>query len=84
MNDAEFKRVQLNALICPQQARWPRPDVDVTRNGNTFEMRGGQWSKLHAVPDEARERVSKAWAAIDEIDADRDLSSEGRARKRKN
>ena len=83
MNDTEFKSVQLKALICPQQARWPRPDVEVTRKGEAFVMLGGQWPKLHAAMDEARERVSKAWARMDEIDADGDLSNEGRIRKKK-
>lgn len=83
MNNTEFEAVQLKVLICPQQARWPRPDVEVTRKGETFAMRGGQWPKLHAVPEEARERVSEAFAEMEAIEADRDLSNEGRARKKK-
>jgi hypothetical protein len=65
-----FDELKLRATIVPEQVRWPAPDFV-------------HWQRLHAVADEARDRVTKAWAAMDEIDADGDLSSEGRARKKK-
>lgn len=41
------------------------------------------WQLLCKCVDQAREHVVKASAAMDEIDADRDLSAEGRDRKKK-
>jgi hypothetical protein len=70
MDDKKFDELKLRMTIVPGQARWPEPKYI-------------HWEKLHAVADEARDRVAKAWAAMDEIDADRDLSSEGRDRKKK-
>ena len=70
MDDKAFDELKLRATIVPQQVRWPAPDFV-------------HWQRLHAVADEARERVATAWATMDEIDADRDLSSEGRERKKK-
>ena len=46
-------------------------------------MKGVHWAKLHALKHEARERVAQAWAGMDEIDADRDLSPEGKDRQKK-
>ena len=84
MDDKDFQVLELKAMICPQQSRWPAPNVEVSRNANdTFTMRGGVWPKLHAVVDEARDRMSKAWIAMDETDADKDLSNEGQVRKKK-
>jgi hypothetical protein len=63
MSDKEFAEVELRATICPAQCNWPKPE-------NTI------WQKLHAVPREARERVSKACAQMDKIDGDAFLSPE--------
>jgi hypothetical protein len=70
MNDKEFSELQLRMAIVPQQARWPAPDFV-------------HWQRLHAVADEARERVSKACAQMDEIDRAPGLSSEGKERQRR-
>ena len=70
MNDKEFSELQLRMMIVPQQVRWPAPDFV-------------QWQRLHAVADEARERVSKAYAQMDEIDRNPDLSREGKERQRR-
>jgi hypothetical protein len=70
MDDKTFTEHGLKLSICPAQARWPEPKVL-------------HWQALHRCADEARERVAQAWAAISEIDADKDLSSEGKARRRK-
>ena len=70
MNDAEFSELRLRATIVPQQARWPAPEYL-------------HWQKLHAVADEARGRVSKAYALMDEIDRNADLSPEGKDRQRR-
>ena len=69
MDDTSFDELTLRATIIPQQARWPAPDFV-------------HWQRIHAVADEARERVAKAWAAMDAVDGDRDLSREGRSRKK--
>ena len=69
-DDKEFSELQLRATIIPQQVRWPAPEYV-------------HWQKLHAVADEARDSVAKAWAAFDAIDKDVDLSAEGKARQKK-
>ena len=55
MNDKEFSELELGMTIVPQQVRWPAPDYV-------------HWERLHAVADEAREHVSKAYMQMDEID----------------
>ena len=70
MNDAEFSELQLRATIVPQQARWPAPEYL-------------HWQRLHAAADEARDRVRKAYALMDEIDRNADLSPEGKERQRR-
>ena len=70
MNDVELSELRLKATIVPQQARWPAPEYL-------------HWQKLHAVADEARGRVSKAYALMDEIDRNADLSPEGKDRQRR-
>ena len=70
MNDKEFSELQLRMTIVPQQVRWPAPEFV-------------HWQRLHAAADEARERVSKAYAQMDEIDRNPDLSREGKERQRR-
>jgi hypothetical protein len=70
MNDKEFSELKLRMAIVPQQARWPAPEFV-------------HWQRLHAVADEARERVSKACAQMDEIDRNPDLSREEKERERR-
>jgi hypothetical protein len=70
MNDKEFSDLHLRATIVPQQASWPAADYL-------------HWQRLHAVADEARERVSKAYALMEEIDQNADLSPEGKERQRR-
>jgi uncharacterized protein YfaS (alpha-2-macroglobulin family) len=70
MNDKEFAELQLRMTIVPQQARWPAPDFL-------------HWQRLHAVANEARERMSKAYAQMDEIDRNVDLSRDGKERRRR-
>jgi len=70
MNDKEFSELKLRMTIVPQQARWPAPEFV-------------HWQRLHAVADEARERVSKACAQMDEIDRNPDLSPEAKERQRR-
>jgi hypothetical protein len=53
MSDKEFAELELRATICPGQCGWPKPENII-------------WQKLHAVPNEARERVSKVYAQIDD------------------
>jgi uncharacterized protein YcbK (DUF882 family) len=69
MDDTEFAQLQLRATICPHQALWPAPELL-------------HWQKLHAVANAARERVSKAYMQMDEIDHNAHLSREGKARQR--
>jgi hypothetical protein len=69
MNDKEFAELELRVTICPQQCEWLKPENIV-------------WQKLHAVPNEARERVSKVYAQMDEIDGNADLSREDKHHRR--
>ena len=70
MDDKAFDELKMRMAIVPEQARWPAPDFV-------------HWQRLHAVADEARERVSKAYAQMDEIDRNADLSREGKERQRR-
>jgi hypothetical protein len=69
MSDREFAELELRATICPGQCEWPKPENII-------------WQKLHAVPNEARERVSKVYAQMDEIDGNADLSREDKHHRR--
>jgi hypothetical protein len=69
MNDKEFSELQLRATIVPGQARWPAPEHV-------------HWQRLHEAVNEARERVSKAYVQMDEIDRNADLSRDGKYRQR--
>jgi hypothetical protein len=70
MNDKEFAELELKATICPGQCEWPKPENVV-------------WQKLHAAANEARARVSKAYAQRDEIDRDAGLSREDKQHQRR-
>jgi hypothetical protein len=70
MDDTEFAQLQLRATICPQQARWPASEHV-------------HWKRLHEAATEARERVSRAYTQMDEIDRKADLSREGKERQRR-
>ena len=65
----EFSELQLRMTIVPQQVRWPAPEYL-------------HWQRLHEAANEARERVSKAYVQMDEIDRDADLSRDGKYRQR--
>jgi hypothetical protein len=69
MNDKEFSELQLRMMIVPQQARWPAPEYL-------------HWQRLHEAANEARQRVSKTFAQMDEIDWNADLSPDGKYRQR--
>ena len=69
MNDQEFSELQLRATIVPQQVRWPAPEYL-------------HWQRLHEAANEARQRVSRAHAQMDEIDRNADLSRDGKYRQR--
>ena len=69
MNDKEFFELQLRATIVPQQVRWPAPEYL-------------HWQRLHEAVNEARERVSKAYRQMDEIDRNADLSRDDKYHER--
>ena len=69
MSDKEFADLKLRATICPQQCEWPKPEYV-------------HWQKLHEAVNEARERVSKAYMQMDEIDRNADFSPDGKYRQR--
>ena len=70
MNDKEFSELQLRMMIVPPQARWPAPEYL-------------HWQRLHEAANEARQRVSKAYVQMDEIDRNADLSRDGKYRQRR-
>jgi cysteinyl-tRNA synthetase len=70
MNDKQFSELELRMMIVPHQVGWPAPEYL-------------HWQRLHEAADEARERVSKAYAQMDEIDRNPDLSREGKERQRR-
>jgi hypothetical protein len=59
-NDKEFSELELRMTIAPHQVRWPAPEYL-------------HWQRLHEAVNEARERVSKAYAQMDEVDQDAGL-----------
>jgi cysteinyl-tRNA synthetase len=69
MNDKKFSELQLRMMIVPRQVRWPAPEYL-------------HCQRLHAAANEARERVSKAYMQMDEIDRNPDLSRDGKCRQR--
>ena len=69
MNNQEFSELQLRATIVPEAERWPDDLL--------------HWQRMKAAVMEARERVSKAYSQIDEIDRNADLSPEGKERQYK-
>ena len=52
MSDKEFAELELRATICPGQCKWPKAEYV-------------HWQRLHEAANEARERVSKAYAGRD-------------------
>src|ERR1043166_3098254 len=69
MSDKEFADLELRATICPGQCKWPKPEYV-------------HWQKLHEAANEVRERVRKAYSAMDEIDCETDLSRDGKYHQR--
>jgi hypothetical protein len=59
----------LRATICPGQCEWPKPEYV-------------HWQKLPEAVNEARERVRKAYAQMDEIDCKAELSREDKHHQR--
>jgi hypothetical protein len=69
MSDKEFAELELRATICPAQCEWPAPEYL-------------PWQRLHDAVKEARERVSKAYMQMDEIDCKAELSREDKHHQR--
>ena len=67
MKDEEYADLKLRMMIIPEQAKWHEP-------------RFTHWQKLHEAADEARQRVAKAFSAMDQIDHNSDLTPEGKAK----
>jgi hypothetical protein len=67
MDDKAFNELKLRASIIPTQPEWPKPEVI-------------HWMRLHECADKARDLVKLAHAAMDAVDANPDLSPQGKAR----
>ena len=85
MDDYQFELLRIKAAVCPAKDGWPSPDVQVSILGDKPTIKGGalHWSALHAAVDDARERVTKAFAKMAAIDDDKSLSSAGKDLKKK-
>ena len=85
MDDYQFELLKIKAAVCPSKDRWPSPDVQVSIMGDKPTISGGMlhWSALHAAVDDARGRVTKAFAKMAAIDGDRNLSPAGRDLKKR-
>ena len=68
MKDDEFAQLKLAASICPQAEQWPTQYT--------------HWQKLGGAVAEARSRAGQTLAAMDVIDANADLTPEGKAKER--
>jgi hypothetical protein len=82
MSDKEFSELQLRVQICPGQCEWPKPAITFSMMGDKPTAKGLHWQRLHEAANEARERVSKAYVQMDEIDRSADLSRDGKYRQR--
>jgi hypothetical protein len=82
MKEEEYLDLKLRVHICPQQARWPVPNVKVGVAGDKLTISGLHWEKLHDAVNEARSLVREAWAELDAIDADQTLSSDEKRHKK--
>jgi hypothetical protein len=69
MIEKEFAELELRMQVVPQQARWPKPEFV-------------HWQQLHGVAEEARSRLRKSYAEMDDIDRNVDFSREGKSRQR--
>jgi hypothetical protein len=69
-------------LICPQQVRWPAPNVNVGIGGDKVLISGLHWEMLHKAIDELRSVVRKAWTCVEAISADTSLSTEAKRTKK--
>ena len=80
MDDYQFELLRIKAAVCPSKDRWPSPDVQVSIMEDRPTIKGGalHWSALHAAVDDARDRVTKAFAKMAAIEDDRNLSASGR------
>ena len=85
MDDYEFELLRIKAAVCPAKDGWPSPDVQVSIMGDKPTISGGglHWSALHACVHDARNRVTKAFAAMGAVDDDKALSREGKDLKKK-
>jgi hypothetical protein len=84
MDDVAFELLKIKAAVCPQAESWPRPDIRLEMGGDKPTLSGELWwDFLHTAVNDAREHVSKAFARIAVVDADKALSDVGKAEKKK-
>jgi hypothetical protein len=69
MDDKEFAELYLRVTIVPEQASWPA-------------SKSLHWQRLNEATNEPRERVSKAYIQMDEIDGNADLRPENKQQQR--
>jgi hypothetical protein len=85
MDDYQFELLRIKAAVCSSKDSWPSPDVQVSIMGDKPTITGGTlyWSSLHACVDDARTRVTEAFAKMSAVDEDKTLSPAGKELKRK-
>ena len=69
MDDKAYNDLKIRAVLMPESSRWPEPKFY-------------QWQKLHQCSDEAFDRVARAHELLDAVDANPDLTPEGKAKER--
>ena len=69
-SDREFESLQLRSAICPSmESRWDPPEYQ-------------HWIALHKAGAEFRDTAGKALASMDAVSGDKDLTAEGKQRRR--
>ena len=81
MEDAEFEALKVRAAVCPSSDSWPTPSLEgmsIKGDRPTLPV-DFYWSVLLDTVADARERVLRAYGAMAGVDADKNLSREGKA-----
>ena len=85
MDDHQFELLRIKAAVCPSKDAWPSPDLQVSIMGDKPKITGGalHWNSLHACVDDARTKVTEAFAKMSATDEDKNLSPAGKDLKKK-
>jgi hypothetical protein len=82
LNDEQFEALKIRASVCPAADSWPAGEVQVEfmkREGKPSIRGELHWVSLHSAVAEVRDRTLKTLGQMAAVDADKKLSSEGKA-----